>query len=792
MKRLLSILLLLGATLPLRAAPARVTLPFDNDWTFSRGDAPSTEEPMFDDANWRTVEIPHDAAIDSTPMKDAPTGRGGGYRASGVVWYRKRFTVPNETAGHRVFIEFDGVMANSEVWINGHRLGLRPSGYVSFGYELTGFLELGDDKSNLIAVRCDTSVQPASRWYTGEGIYRHVHLVTTDAVRVQRWGIFVTTPKVSADEAQVHIRTSVVNGSDHARALSVQVRLLDPSGHAAGSATAAAQTLTVGATGDFAVDVTVAKPQRWDIANGQLYRAVAEVRDGAKVLDDDSTTFGVREARFEAATGFWINGKNVKIKGVAVHHDGGAVGAAVPLRVWERRLEQLRALGVNAIRTAHNPAAPDFLDLCDRMGFLVMDELFDAWTVGKPEAEKGYNLHFLEWGKIDARDTIQRDRNHPSVILYSSGNEIHDTPNAPLAKRLLAGIIGVIREEDPTHPITQALFRPNVSHDYTNGLADMLDVIGTNYRDRELLEAQKAKPTRKIIGTEQDHLRPTWLLARDNPSYSGQFLWAGIDYLGESDWPRLISGSGLLDHTGAVNIRGYERESWWSDAPMVYISRNEPALAGSDERRRPGFDHVSNWSPHDPATYPEAAVEVYSNCDDVELLLNDKSLGSQARPADASPRAWKVAFAPGTLRAVAKNGGKVVATHELRTAGAPVKLVLAADRSRVSQSWDDVSYITVKAVDANGVESPWATNNISFQVTGPGVIAAVDNNNRADPAPYQATERKLFEGECFALIKANAGDGTITVTAASPGLASGSVTLTATPKPESKSQDAAP
>ncbi len=765
------------------AESPRVVQSLDADWLFSRGDAPSSEQTMFDDAQWRALDVPHDWAIEGGVDKDAPAGRGGGYRPSGVSWYRKRFSLPSSDAGHRVFVEFDGVMGNSQVWINGQRLGERPFGYVSFAYELTGRVELGDDKTNVLAVRTDTSIQPASRWYSGEGIYRHVRLVVTDPVRVPQWGLTVTTPQVSADRAVVHVRTSVVNGSPQARDLSVHVVILDPAGHEVATVDAPARAVGIGENALFAGEVTISKPQLWDLASGRLYRAVAQVRSGATVLDEDSTTFGIRDARFDAAAGFLLNGKVVKLKGVALHHDGGAVGSAVPLRVWERRLERLRELGVNAIRTAHNPPAPDFLDLCDRMGFLVMDEFFDAWTVGKPNAEKGYNFFFTEWGHRDERDTIRRDRNHPSIILWSTGNEIHDTPNATLARNILAGLVGIAHAEDPTRSVTQALFRPGTSHDFDNGLADMLDVIGTNYRDQELLAAQKKFPTRKIVGTEQDHLRQTWLYARDNPSYSGQFLWAGVDYLGEADWPFLTSSSGLLDRTGRFKSRAYERQSWWSDTPMVHIARNEPALANSDPRRRPGFDRISNWTPANAATYKDADVEVYSNCDEVELFLNDKSLGTKSKPADASPRAWRVPFAPGTLKAVGKNGGQVVATHELRTAGAPAKLIVTADRPKVARNWNDVSFVTVSAVDANGVPCPWADALVTFTVDGAGVIAAVDNGDRADPAPYQATERKLFQGQCVALIKAGAGTGAITVTASTPGLPPASISIEAISTP---------
>lgn len=766
------------------ADSVRTVESLDTEWLFSRGDAPSSEAPMFDDAQWRTVSVPHDWAIEGGVDKDAPTERGGGYRPSGVSWYRKRFSLPATASGKRIFVEFDGVMANSTVWINGQKVGTRPFGYVSFVYDLTGRVKLGDDQTNILAVRTDTTVQPASRWYTGQGIYRHVRLVVTDPVRISQWGLTVTTPQVSADNAKVTVRANVLNNSPESRELAVHVTLVDPEGKPAGAQTVAARRVGVGQSSDFVAEFTVAHPQLWDIGAGKLYRALASVAgtDG-KALDDDSVSFGIRDARFDAAQGFLLNGKVVKLKGVALHHDGGAVGAAVPLRVWERRLERLREVGVNAIRTAHNPPAPEFLDLCDRMGFVVMDEFFDAWTVGKPNAEKGYNLHFSEWGERDERDTIRRDRNHPSVIMWSTGNEIHDTPNAPLAKNILATLVGIAHTEDPTRPVTQALFRPNTSHDYDNGLADMLDVIGTNYRDQELLAAQKKKPTRKIVGTEQDHNRQTWLYARDNPSYSGQFVWAGIDYLGEADWPFITSSAGLLDRTGRFKPLAYERQSWWTDQPMVRIARSDPALANADPRRRPGFDRVSDWTPSNPATYKEANVEVYSNCDDVELFLNDKSLGAKPKAANASPRAWRVPFEAGTLKAVGKNSGQVVATHELRTAGAPAKLIVSADRAKVARDWNDVSFVTVAAVDANGNPCPWADALVTFKVDGAGVLAAVDNGDRADPAPYQATERKLFRGECVALIKAGEAAGPITVTASAPGLPDATLTLEAVDAP---------
>ncbi len=511
--------------------PVRITESFDNNWRFLKSDAQGAERPDFNDGAWRTLDVPHDWSIEGPFDEKNPTGRGGGFLPAGVGWYRKHFTLPAAAARRRVFVEFDGVMANSDVWINGHHLGKRPYGYVGFRYELTGQLNFGN-KPNVLAVRADNSEQPASRWYTGAGIYRHVRLITTDPVHIDQWGTFVTTPQVTSAQATVRVASTVVNQSDAAQSITLQATLFDPTGKLVQTAETKAQTIAAHQTVGLQQEIVVNNPRRWDTGNPALYKAVVRVRAGRKTLDDETVAFGIREFKFEPATGFWLNGRNFKLKGVCLHHDASAFGAAVPLRAWARRLEILRAHGVNAIRTAHNPPAPEFLDLTDRMGFIVMDEMFDAWTVAKNPYD--YHLYFRAWSNADTRDTVRRDRNHPSIVVYSAGNEIHDTPNGELAKQILTSLVATFHEHDPTRPVTQALFRPNVSHDYDNGLADLLDVVGQNYRENEILAAYKQKPTRKILGTENGHDRPMWLALRDNPPYAGQFLWSGIDYLGES------------------------------------------------------------------------------------------------------------------------------------------------------------------------------------------------------------------------------------------------------------------
>ncbi len=772
-----------------RADTARITSTFDRDWLFLKGDAPGSEKTDVNDSSWRKLDVPHDWSIEGPADEKNPTGQGGGFMPSGVGWYRKHFTIANELRDRLVFIEFDGVMANSDVWINGFHLGNRPYGYVSFSYELTPHINFGKD--NVIAVRADTSKQPASRWYTGAGIYRHVRLVIKDAVHIPQWGALVSTSQVGANQTIVKVSTEVVNRSAIARLVSLEVDLTSANGKLVASSSSAGQKqlpakLEPNQTASLELQIRVANPELWNLADGTLYRASARIRANGKTLDDESISFGIREFHFDPPTGFWLNGKNFKIKGACLHHDGGAFGAAVPLAVWEYRLKELRKLGVNAIRTAHNPPSPEFLDLTDRMGFIVMDEMFDQWTVAKNPYD--YHLFFNDWSKIDLRDTVRRDRNHPSVILYSAGNEIHDTPQAELAKGILRGLVDEFHRYDPTRPVTQGLFRPNVSHDYDNGLADLLDVVGQNYREQEILAAYRQKPTRKILGTENTHELVQWVAMRDHPEYSGQFIWSAVDYLGESGrWPRIANNSGLLYKTGQPKPIGFQRQSWWSDQPVVHITRRvartplaptDPGYNPIDERRPQVL--FSDWTPKNLQPHEET-VEVYSNCEEVELFLNGNSLGKKSRPPDDSPRSWKINFAAGVIKAVGFNSGKTAATHELRSAGSAWKILLTVDKHTVANDWNDVVFVNAYIVDELGVIVPDAENLISFKVTGPGFVAAVDSANSNSHEPYQATQRQAYQGTCLALLKANAGKGKIKVTASSPGLRDASLELSVSP-----------
>jgi beta-galactosidase len=831
-RRILLLAALISVPFPLHSAPAttqptpqpRVIQQFTAGWRFLQADATGAEKPGFDDSAWASVTLPHDWSIAGPFKEDAASKGAGAFAPTGIGWYRKSFTVlaadASPTAARRTFIVFDGVMANSDVYLNGELLGHRPYGYVSFYYELTPHLLAG---ANTIAVRVDDSQQPASRWYPGAGINRQVRLVTTGDTHIVPWGTFVTTPAVSANSATVHIRSTVTNESAASANLSLRVRLTGPTGATVvtkyiSSATPA--NVAPGATADLDGETTLPRPHRWDLDHPVLYTVHATLLRDGKPVDNEDVPFGIREYHFDPDKGFFLNGVHHKVYGVAVHTDGGAVGTAVPLAVWERRLTELRKLGVNAIRTAHNPPAPEFLDLADRMGFLVMDEMFDCWTVAKNPYD--YHLYFKDWSVRDTTDTVMRDRNHPSIILWSAGNEIHDTPRPDVAIPILKSLVAAFHLNDPTRPVTQALFRPNASHDYDDGLADLLDVIGQNYREQEILAAHAQKPTRKIIGTENGHDRNQWVAMRDHPEYSGQFLWSGIDYLGESrTWPTVGSGSGLLNDVALPHGRAYERQSWWSTIPMVAMVRrvaivraapvdpgyanatstDQTATAATPRAAGPPPDPsvrfsepiLADWTPKGQTPHAET-VEVYTNAEEAELFLNGKSLGTEKLHADASPIVFKIPFEPGTLKAVARSQGKTVATQALTTAGKPARLIFTADKASVplTPDWNDVRYVTATLIDDAGTRIPDSTTVIHFAVNGPASIVAVDNGNMMDHDPFQATQRKTYYGDALALVRANGASGKVTVTATADGIPPASLTLTTAPIDKEDANIAAP
>ena len=780
----LALLAAIALAVPAAAQPAGAQS-FDDGWRFARGDLAGAEQPGFADAGWEAVELPHDWAIAGPFDAQAPATGSGGFLPSGVAWYRKAFTLPANSAGKRVFVEFDGVMERSGVWINGRHVGHRPNGYASFRYELTPHLLPGGE--NVIAVRADTSSQPASRWYAGGGIYRHVRLIVAGDVHADPWSTVVRTDRLDGTGAELSIRSRIRNGSGAAVGARLEVAIAGSDGRVLARFRGASAALAPGRATELLASGRLADPRRWDIGDPAMHAALVRVVgvDGT-LLHEERVPFGIRDARFEAATGFWLNGRNLKLKGAAIHADGGPFGMAVPLAFYERRLRGLKALGVNAIRTAHHPFAPEFLDLCDRLGLVVMNEAFDMWTVAKNPQD--YHLFFTDWSSIDARDFVRRDRNHPSVVIWSIGNEIHDTPYPLVAQSIIKRLTAIFHEEDPTRPVTMALFRPNTTHDYENGTADLLDVVGQNYRENELAKAHRDKPSRRIVGTENSKNRGSWLAVRDNPAYAGMFLWTGADYLGEADragWPAISNPSGLVDRIDGVKPIGWERASWWSERPVVKLARRVtemidtsalPTMVGVAMPQPRGPGALADWTPGSLAPHAEA-VEVYSNAEEVELLLNGRSLGRKKRNADDSAIAWTVYFALGELRAIGYRGGRRIAEDRLRTAGAAAGLRLIPEAKRLGSSFDDVVAVRVEVVDAEGVLVPSAANFVSLRVQGAGTLAAFDNGSITDHTSFAAPRRAVAGGKAVAFLRGRRGGDAVTLFASAPGLKGARVTL---------------
>lgn len=769
-KRLLHcFLIIILSSISAHGQQGRITIDFDKSWNFYLGDAAGAENPSFNDCNWRTLDVPHDWSIEGDYDFNNPTRRGGGYLPAGVGWYRKYFTVSKSCEGYSVFIEFDAIMANSDVWINGHHLGHRPIGYLPLHYEITNYLKF--NKTNVIAVRADNSVQPASRWYTGAGLYRHVRLIATNPIHLEQRSVFISTPQIEKDYAKVGISCFIINSSQRECKIWFQTEIESPSKQKFKSEYVA-MTIPAGDTVQSLQNVIVSNPEIWDIQTPQLYYATTRVFDEKYLIDHEMNKFGIRSFTFESETGFWLNGRNLKILGVCVHHDGGAVGAAVPASVWERRILRLKQIGCNALRGAHAPMDKSFYNLCDSLGMLLFDETFDTWTAAKPNGEKAYNLYFKDWWKVDTREAIMRARNHPSVILYSLGNEIRDNLNSPEGRYHFLSLRDLTRQLDPTRPITMALFRPVQMKLFENGFSEMLDIIGQNYGEKGLIAAGAAKTGRKIIGTENTPARSSWLVVRDTPAMAGMFIWTGFDYLGESDWPRIAWNTGLFDRNGNWKPLSWERQSWWTNKPMIHIVRRDETLQGA---------YTDDWSPIAHTGY-RAEIVVYSNCDEVELLLNGRSLGIQSVPEDDAPNIWHVDYQLGVLKAIGRNNSNEVIYHEQITAGEPHHIMLETERTVLANDWEEVAYLTATVVDANGVRCPNTPTNIQFDISGPGKIISVDNSDVFSHERYKTNHRTTYKGRVIAIVHATADHGIIAIKAEADGLSSSTINIEAVKK----------
>lgn len=768
---------------------ARNILNFGKDWKFHLGDISGANAVEFDDSSWRKLNVPHDWSIEGEFSEKNPATVGGGALPGGLGWYRKAFKVSSDDLKGCIFIDFDGVYQKSEVFVNGNSVGKRFYGYSSFRYELTPFLHPGE---NVIAVKVDNSEQPNSRWYSGSGIYRNVWLVTTGKTHIDHWGTFVTTPEISDKMAKVNIAIQVKNDLEKGQKLTLKTVIKDPSGKSV--ATGELKTDEIkGEVINSGFNFEIRNPELWNLDSPKLYSAVSEVFVDGKKVDNYTTTFGIRSFSFDAEKGFFLNGKSIKINGVCNHHDLGCLGTAINTRALERQIELLKEMGCNAIRTSHNPPAPELLDLADRMGIIIMDEAFDMWKKQKNKFD--YHLVWDEMHKQDLQDLILRDRNHPSVMIWSIGNEIGeqwDASGTPIAKELAE----IVRNLDTTRPITSACNEPTPRNFIIKSGA--LDLIGFNYHHQDFEAFPKTFPGQKFIATEtvsglmtrgyydmpSDSIRRwpiRWDLlfttgnpdntvsAYDNVSapwgstheetlkimkkfdfLSGQFIWTGFDYLGEPTpyvWPSRSSYFGIIDLAGFPKDVFYMYQSEWTDKDVLHI-----------------FPHW-NWEKGKLVD-----VLAYSNAEEVELFLNGKSLGVKKKAGDDLHLMWRIPFEPGTLRAVSRKGGKEVKVQEIKTAGAPSKLVLTPDRKEISADGSDLSFITVDVVDDQGTIVPNAENLVNFKIEGPGTIVGVDNGDPVSHESFKAPMRKAFHGKCLVVVQSSEKSGSIKLSAKADGL----------------------
>lgn len=803
---------------------------FNSDWKFHLGDVAAASTTGFDDSQWRALQLPHDWSIEGSFSKDNPAGSGGGALPGGIGWYRKSFALNKEDAGKQIFIDFDGVYMNSEVFINGHSLGVRPFGYISFRYDLTPYLKT--DAMNVVAVRVDNARQPNSRWYSGSGIYRNVWLVKTNPVHVGHWGTYVTTPEVTANSALFDIRTTVVNAGDTEVEAEVVSILYDQNGKQKGTARS---PIKLGAKGNSETthEIRLPNPTRWSVENPYLYTLRTEVRVGGKLTDTYETTTGVRTIRFDAEKGFFLNDQPVKIKGVCQHHDLGCLGAAINTRAIERQLEILRDMGCNSIRCSHNPPAPELLDLCDRMGFLVMDEVFDIWR--KKKTAYDYSLYFNEWHERDLTDFILRDRNHPSIVMWSIGNEVleqwthadadtlslqeanlilnakrdesalrYDGDSLSVNSLLTQKLAQMTRDLDPTRPITTGNNEANPNNHLFR--ANTLDVIGYNYQDGWFLKVPTNFPGKPFIITESTSGLATrgyyrmpsdsmfvWPERWDKPFHSSTLMCSSYDNCHvpwgtthEKSWRYVRNNdfiSGLyvwtgFDYLGEPTPFDFPaRSSYFGIIDLAGFPKDVYYMYQSEWTDKPVLHLFPHWN-----RTPGEIIDLwayYNNADEVELFINDVSQGIKRKENDVYHVWWRVTYEPGVAKVIARKGGKEVMRKEIHTAGEPAQIRLTPDRSVIQANGTDLSFVTVEILDADGRLCPLADHRVNFAVTGKAFIAGVDNGSQTSMESFKANHRKAFYGKCLVVLQNDGSQGDIELTASADGLQVASVGLRA-------------
>jgi len=794
---------------------------FNEGWKFHKGEAKNAQYLSFDDSSWRNQNLPHDWAIEG-PFDIQYNARCGGLPFHGEGWYRKSFNVPKNLKGKHVSLHFDGAMYNAKIWLNGVLIGNRPNGYIGFSVKLSEYLNYGGE--NLIAVQL-TPEDLSSRWYPGAGIYRNTWLEINNPVHVPKWGTFITTPKITDKLANINIKTEIENTTSINKTITIQTIIFSKENQELSSISEAI-SVNKNEISIINQSTEIANPKLWGLQSPYLYRAETKLFEKGNLIDTYNTTFGVRTIEYGSDFGFKLNDKSTKFQGVCLHHDLGPLGTAVNRRATERQLEIMQDMGVNAIRTSHNPPSPEQVQLCDEMGLMIQIEAFDMWE--KPKVKNGYSKVFNEWHEKDLRNMIRAFRNSPSVVMWSIGNEILEQSDKINGKRIANELAMICKQEDPTRPTTAGFnYYPAP---IKNGLASAIDLVGWNYKPRKYSEITERNPDWVIYGSETsstvssrgvyhlpiekyelheslqitsyDIIGPPWAYPPDiefeslenNPNNLGEFIWTGFDYLGEptpfggkdnstngywnGNWPARSSYFGAVDLCGLPKDRFYLYQSQWTKDPMVHV-----------------LPHW-NWEGMEGKKIP---VFSYTNCDEVELFVNGKSHGKKIKGIDKTPIPinfidweggryqgdfmspyrlhWNVPYEAGELKVIGYIDGKKVTEKQINTAKKPAKIELVPDRNLIKSDREDMSFVTVRILDIEGNLCPNSENLVEFELKGEGEIVAVGNGNPATTELFQSNQRKAFSGQCMVYIKASSSPGEIILKAKSDGLEGADITI---------------
>lgn len=794
------VLMLVATTLQSKPQFGEAEL-FNSNWKFNLSDVKEASSQSFDDSQWRVVNLPHDWTVEGTYSPDRASCTG--FLPGGIGWYRKTFVVPESRKGEKVFIYFEGVYNRSEVFINGVSVGKRPNGYLSFMYDLTPYLQYG--KENVISVKVDHSKERDSRWYTGSGIYRNTFLVYSPMVHIDLWGVYFKANMLTDKKAEVALETTLNNEQPKSATIEVIHEIVDPISGKVIATTSKKQVVEANKKTVITQLVAVANPKRWSLEQPDLYTVRTLIKQEGKVTEQNEQKLGLRTLTFDANKGFALNNKWMKIKGVCLHHDAGCLGSAVPRDVWKRRLLALKDMGCNAIRTSHNPQAPDVYELCDEIGLLVMDEAFDewefpkrkwieGWNVGKPGFEGSFDF-FEEWSSRDLADMVLRDRNHPSVMMWSIGNEV-DYPNDPYSHPILDGttinqpmhggykpdspkaerlggiakrLASVVRSYDTSRPVTAALAGVVMSNE--TEYPYVLDITGYNYtEDRYAIDHAKY-PKRVIFGSENGHSMESWKAVRDNDYIFAQFIWTGIDYLGESNpWPSRGFYSGFLDFGGFLKPRGHFRQALWSTKPVTYIG-TYPVTA---------INYLSTdaWPIWNYGSEELIRVVGYTNAAQSKLMLNGKQVGD-VKPLDDSTGVlyWDIPFQPGKLEIIGMDAsGNQLCNYAIQTSSRPMALIAEADVKTVDKD-NGVAQVVVQVVDENGNPVILSDDEVTCTVDGPGRLLGLEASNNSDMGDYRDNVQRVYHGQLLAYIQTTGQKGMLHIKFTSPWLKESIVNL---------------